>query len=122
MSKVWWRVALGLWLMLIWYLSSIPDLSSGLRHDFLLRKIGHVILFAILTALALGSFKKPQFRWRHVYIALALSAAYAGIDEWHQTFVSGRGGTVHDVAIDGVGIVLVVLLYTYCARLETATT
>jgi hypothetical protein len=34
----------------------------------------------------------------------AFCLLYAASDEWHQTFVPGRGGTLMDVAIDGFGI------------------
>ena len=38
--------------------------------------------------------------------ALAAALAYAISDEWHQSFVPGRGATPRDVAIDGIGIAL----------------
>ena len=47
-----------LWAGFIFFLSSIPDLSSGLEQDFLLRKIAHVAEYAVLALLlwrALGA-------------------------------------------------------------------
>lgn len=39
-------------------------------------------------------------------VALLLSSLYAISDEYHQTFVPGRNGTLADVLVDGVGMVL----------------
>jgi hypothetical protein len=83
---------------LIWYLSAQPDLSSGLTWDFELRKLAHMTVFGALMLLW----------WRAVGLwpAAALTLAYAGVDEWHQTFVEGRHGAVTDVAIDMLGAAL----------------
>jgi VanZ family protein len=43
---------------------------------------------------------------------MAAALAYAISDEWHQSFVPGRGATARDVAIDGIGIALAALAGT----------
>jgi VanZ family protein len=43
-------------------------------------------------------------------LAAAIAVAYAGTDEFHQTFVEGRHGTPVDVAIDAVGVTAAWLL------------
>ncbi|OGS41067.1 MAG: hypothetical protein A2506_02210 [Elusimicrobia bacterium RIFOXYD12_FULL_66_9] len=87
------------WCALIFALSSIPDLSSGLAYDFPLRKLAHMLEYGVLFALtrrALGG--------RHVWAAAVFGVAYACGDEWHQSFVPGRHGAVLDVGIDSFGI------------------
>jgi VanZ family protein len=42
---------------------------------------------------------------RHVAcFALALGAAYALLDEWHQVFVAGRTAQLGDILIDSAGV------------------
>jgi hypothetical protein len=97
---------------LIFALSATPDLSSGLgAWDFVLRKIAHVTIFALLwLALARAT------DWRRPFAAAVIAILYAGSDEFHQSFVDGRHGTPVDVAIDAVGIALAALAYALAAR------
>jgi len=88
------------WAALIFGLSSIPSLSTGLGGwDYVLRKCAHMTEYAIFVVLlwrALGS----------ELAALAASVAYAVTDEIHQTFVRGRHGSPIDVGIDTVGMLV----------------
>jgi VanZ family protein len=92
------------WAALIFALSSIPSLDSGVAWDTLLRKTAHVVEFAILGALLLRALARPV-------PALVAGVAYAVTDEFHQHFVTGRQGSPLDVAFDAVGVLLGVLLY-----------
>ena len=86
---------------LIFFLSSRPDLSSGIEGwDFLLRKIGHMAVFgALFLALLYALPGRPRE-------SAALAILYAASDEWHQSFVEGRHGTPTDVLIDTAGVLL----------------
>jgi VanZ family protein len=99
------------WMAVIWILSSIPDLNSGLEQDFLLRKIAHGLVFAVLTFLL---FRALPTRLEKGILRLGYAGAatllYALVDEVHQTFVPGRSGALADVAIDAIGIVAMLLL------------
>jgi VanZ family protein len=46
-----------------------------------------------------------------VSVAFALAVLYAASDEFHQTFVEGRVGAIHDVAIDAIGAAIGIALY-----------
>jgi VanZ family protein len=93
-----------LWAGLIFTLSSIPDLGTGLgMWDLVLRKLAHAAEFAVLGALVYRAL-------RHEPIAIALSSAYAVTDEVHQSFVDGRAGSPVDWVVDTAGIVVGVLL------------
>ena len=46
-------------------------------------------------------------RRRATIIAITVCLCFAISDEWHQTFVPGRGGTWTDVAIDMSGVILI---------------
>jgi VanZ family protein len=92
------------WAGLIFVLSSIPDLGTGLGGwDLVLRKIAHAMEYAILGFLLLHATGRER-------AALALGIAYAVSDELHQNFVPGRMGSPRDVAIDTIGVVVGVLL------------
>ena len=97
---------------LIFALSATPDLSSGLgAWDFVLRKIAHVTIFALLwLALARST------EWRRPLLAGVIAVLYAVSDELHQSFVEGRHGSPVDVAIDAVGIGLAMLAAALTAR------
>lgn len=72
----------------------------------------HVAEFAILTLLVHSALLHCD-RIARVYapsVAIVACGMYAALDEWHQTFVPGRGGKVSDVAIDVIGIAIAVWL------------
>jgi len=96
--------ALSLWLPvvawagLIFALSSVPDLGTGLgTWDLVLRKVAHAAEYAVLGFLLLRAVGRET-------AALALGIAYAASDELHQHFVPGRQGSVLDVLLDSVGV------------------
>jgi VanZ like family len=96
--SVWLPVAL--WAALIFALSSIPDLGTGLGGwDLLLRKIAHVTEYAVLGFLLFRALGREL-------PAVVAGVAYAVTDEVHQTFVAGRHGVWYDVVVDGVGILI----------------
>ena len=85
------------WAALIFTLSSIPSLDSGLGTlDLVLRKIAHFAEFAVLGALLARVLDDVP--------AVLVGVAYAVTDEVHQAFVQGREGAAMDVAIDGAGV------------------
>ena len=99
-----------LWAAVIFALSSVPDLGTGLgTWDLVLRKLAHAAEFAVLGALLLRAFGADR-------PALALGIAYAASDEVHQHFVAGRVGSPFDVLIDAVGVVLGVALWRRLGR------
>jgi VanZ family protein len=93
-----------LWAGLIFALSSIPDLGTGLGGwDLVLRKAAHAAEFAVLGLLLARAIGREL-------PALLAGIAYAVSDEVHQAFVPGRLGSVWDVLLDSVGVALGVLL------------
>jgi VanZ family protein len=93
------------WAVVIFAFSSVPDLGTGLGGwDLVLRKLAHVAEYAILGALLVRATDSRS-------LAFTLAVLYAASDEFHQTFVQGRVGAVHDVAIDAAGAAIGILLY-----------
>jgi VanZ family protein len=100
--KLWGPVVA--WAAVIFALSSVPSLSSGLgTWDEVLRKGAHITEYAILGALLFRAVRREP-------PALLLGIAYAGTDELHQHFVHGRHPSPFDVAFDACGIALGLLV------------
>jgi VanZ family protein len=94
-----------LWAGVIFALSSIPSLSSGLgTWDLVLRKAAHVTEYAVLGLLLARALLREV-------PAFALGVAYAVTDELHQSFVRGRHASAVDVAVDSLGLVVGVLAW-----------
>lgn len=81
-------------------------------------KAYHMMEFAFLclllySALRMKWIQKPS---QSIFVSAFVAALFGISDEWHQTFVPGRGGTWIDVLIDCCGISFVVLLVLWRAR------
>jgi VanZ family protein len=89
-----------LWAAVIFALSSIPSLSSGLgTWDEVLRKSAHLVEYAVFGVLLMRALGRQV-------PALISGIAYAVTDELHQHFVSGRHASPFDVAFDACGLAL----------------
>ncbi len=74
----------------------------------------HVLEFALLAVLLL----KP-LRFKLPFVA-SFALLYAASDEFHQTFVPGRGGRVSDVIIDAIGISAVCLVVRFVRKRQAS--
>ena len=89
-----------------WFLSFLPGMytqETVALLDHLLRKTAHFTLYFILGCSLTGCYQ----RQRRVPTALAVlltGAALAGLDEFHQMFVDGRGPSLSDVFLDTCGV------------------
>ena len=98
------------WAAVIFALSSIPSLGTGLgTWDLVLRKLAHATEYAILGALLVRALG-------HASAAFAAGVAYAISDEIHQTFVPGREGAPLDVLIDAIGVAVGIALFRRMRR------
>ena len=96
---------------ILWLLSSIPvaadQTMAGVFVPKLLQKSMHVVAYGSLAVAwlwALG-FEHGANAW-----AVALTTAYAAVDEIHQTYVPGRTGSPRDVVLDACGAVVGLLV------------
>jgi VanZ family protein len=98
------------WAGLIFGLSSIPSLSTGLgTWDLVLRKLAHATEYAVFGFLLLRALGREL-------PAVFAGVAYAATDELHQHFVPGRHASPYDVVIDACGVLLGVLATRQVAR------
>jgi VanZ family protein len=100
----------ALWAAMIFVLSHVPDLSTGLgTWDYAARKLLHALEYAVLGALCFRALGRPL-------AAGVLASLYAVSDEVHQSFVDGRTGSPADWAIDTVGVALGIVVLMRVAR------
>jgi len=86
------------WAAVIFTLSAIPSLSTGLGGwDTVLRKGAHLTEYAILGGLLLRALGREV-------PAVVVGALYAVSDEVHQHFVRGRHAAPLDVLLDTAGV------------------
>ena len=81
------------------------DLYDFLILHHYLRKTGHVVGYGILCLLLLRGWRATLGGSRASLAALlawAGTAFIASLDEWHQTFIPSRTGTIRDVLLDSV--------------------
>jgi VanZ family protein len=91
-----------------------PDISTEAIDAvrWLVRKAAHMTEYALLAWLWWRALRRPvrndprPWSWKIAGAAWALTILYAASDEFHQTFVANRTGSVVDVGIDSAGAAL----------------
>lgn len=87
----------------------IDDLAERIQHP--VRKCAHMTEYFILAL----SVSLPLYvcGWRRIRLMISTIVpciVFACTDEYHQSFVNGRGPSVKDVVTDSVGVTAAVLL------------
>jgi VanZ family protein len=140
--KVW--IAAGLWMILI-AIESTSYLSSANTGRFLypilhflfgiessrffvlhhyLRKLGHFVGYFTLSVLLFRAWRitlprSSGWAMRWATIAFFMSALVASLDEWHQSYLPSRTGTIQDVILDSIAALtaqIVILLWLRSRR------
>lgn len=79
------------------------------NSSFYIRKLAHITEYLILGFLMFNLLK--QYSVTNIYYAIGLSILYSCTDEFHQLFINGRSGSIRDVLIDSIGILIGTYLY-----------
>ena len=99
-------------------LSDKEQYEYAKKIDHPVRKTAHFTEYMILGLFVLGTlYPKQETKNKKSiissgFIALLITAIYAGTDEFHQTFVPGRAGRLSDVLIDSSGALLGIFVVT----------
>lgn len=96
-----------LWMGVIFWFSSIPELESGFPSfvDLVLRKLAHMGEYAVLALLTMRALG-PQTERAMIFKTLLIGIGYAATDELHESYVDGREAAFTDVVIDGLGVLI----------------
>ena len=102
------RILLILYMALILTLSSLP--AQTLPKTWLLNwdKLIHLIQYFILGVLAMKSLKKININ--SVILVIIFGLLFGSIDEFLQSFISGRFSSALDVLADTIGTAIGALL------------
>jgi len=102
-----------------WLLPWASHRALQLMH-FGVRKLAHVTEFGIFSITVFRGVRGGQTGWRlgWAFTTLVIAAAFAGLDEWHQSFVPLREASPRDVAIDTCGAILAQFLVWWYAKLK----
>jgi VanZ family protein len=93
------------------------------RWHFFMRKGGHVFGYGLLSILMFRAWRESlpaasgarwTFRWAN--IAVLCTALVASLDEWHQSFLPSRTGTVRDVILDTCAAIGAQIILFFCGR------
>jgi len=105
---------------LLHFLFGIDYASFEPWHVFI-RKSGHVFGYGLLSILLFRAWREtlpavsnPRWAFRWAAIAMFGTALVASLDEWHQSFIPTRTGTIRDVILDtcaGIAAQLALFLY-----------
>ena len=105
--------------LVLWVLNFLNLDIETLRASYaplIIRKLAHMTEYAILAILSFRAFNYsvsiPEIR----ILVWNFCVAYAMTDEFHQTFVSGRGGSIVDVGIDAIGALIGIGLIFFYQR------
>jgi VanZ family protein len=91
--------------------SALPEFGA---QDRLVKKLSHALGYAALAVSLLRGLEwDARHRRKYLYWSLVLAIVYAGTDEIHQIFSSGRGASLIDVAIDSLGAMAGLALQRY---------
>jgi len=95
------------WVGVIYWFSHQPNLKSELEPfwDLIFRKIAHMAEYFVLTFFIFQAVAGHNIGYKKSLMSAAIfSVAYAGLDEWHQSFIFNRHGSIIDVGIDSIGV------------------
>ena len=91
--------------LLLWLFPEISEGSLAFAH-FLVRKAAHLTEYGVLALLAARAFRTSRVQklksdwW---LAAFALVACVSLVDEYHQSFLPSRTGTIYDSLLDMTG-------------------
>jgi VanZ family protein len=99
-------------MVIIFTLSSLP--GNRLPYfgiwDVLLKKAGHALGYGLLGLAYFSALpRRLSFGYRWL-LALLMAVLFALSDEFHQSFVEGRGSSIGDVVIDGFGAAMALMI------------
>ncbi|PKG21767.1 VanZ family protein [Niallia nealsonii] len=102
------------WISFTYAGKEISVSALGVAHfiEFFIRKASHFTVFfflAFFTIRALAYFLANK-KWM-VMISFFIVICYAALDEFHQSFTSGRTPLFEDVVVDSVGGVFGIIWY-----------
>ncbi len=102
-----------------WLFPSVSRHMLRLMH-FGIRKAAHVTEFGVFSVAVFHGVRAEHHGWKLSWAAITvfIAISYAGLDEWHQSFVPLREARFRDVLIDTFGALLAQVIVWMYAKLH----
>lgn len=94
-----------LWAGVILFGTSLPQDAVPVQTSKI-DKILHFSIYTVFSYLLTRQLLETTTRWRAVLIAVAFSAVFGALDEWHQRLIPGRSTELADWYADAAGAVV----------------
>lgn len=88
------------------WLNLSPQTLLDYHVPLFIRKLAHLTEYFILYLLTFRLLRQYYALPVALGFAWLICVGYAATDEYHQTFIYGRGGQVADVGVDSIGALL----------------
>ena len=126
MKKTISLILLIIWILIIFLLSNqsggASTSNSNIFVDFLynitkinkdlliviVRKSAHIFEYFVLFILTYNCFN--NYGIKNIYISIIFCILCSIFDEVHQLFISGRTGSIQDIIVDSIGVLIGMLL------------
>ena len=108
------------------YLFGHIDLGKFLVFHHYLRKTGHFVGYGMLSILLLRGWRATlvrnrAWRWRPSWLSWLGTVFVAAMDEWHQSYIPSRTGSIWDVVLDSAaGAAFLLAAYFWLRRTAIA--
>ena len=112
--------AVILWLAFQLSLTSMPGSMLPPLPHFRIDWVAHFCLYFGLGFLIARAWRVSARRAVLLALVWPLLSAFGVFDEWHETFIPGRGAEVMDWLMDTTGAASGLLVGTYLMRIEWA--
>jgi len=93
---------------------SRPPTPPGAQETPFFAEYAHFfeyMFFGIILYVAFSSLKNVKLGYRAPALAIITGVLYGASDEFHQTFVPGRSGTISDFLVDCLGVATAQLIF-----------
>ena len=111
-----YRCPAVLWMLVIYFLSSIPGPKLPPVSFPHVHLIAHLIEYGILGFLLLRSFLNSVGVAKWIFAAgtaFVIASLFAASDEYHQTFVAGRNGEIMTVLLNAGFLIFGISLFLF---------
>lgn len=100
------KIALYLWLISIWVISSLPAENLPNIDTFNLDKLAHVFVYFVLSTLLFLNLRNDLLFTHDRYLLLLIAIMLAAFDEAHQEFILNRAVSIYDLSANLAGLLM----------------
>ena len=107
--------------------SKVKNMDLALRMHYIerlhpiIRKLAHFSIYCLVGFSVLGFWCTFDIKNKYKLLwSILLGVSYAASDEFHQSFVPGRGPSIRDVCIDSAGVLTGIFIMIFLILLFEA--